>query len=320
MGFPLGDWIDAHSSARFNLGQSGMIGSLRSYDRSLRRLPEPDADRLRTSLARLVGVPGDAIFLTHGATEGNGLVLQYLAVAHRRRLGRTPRLKVGLPEYPPLSDAGRAAGMSVVREHQTADAGVLSAPRNPLGTAVGLAELGGFSHGTRSVLVDETFREFTDQPSAAGERVPGRWTTGTFTKVYGGDAVRVGFIAAPPEEVERFADYHPMVSDRVPPHSVACALALLRDRNAILSEARAILRSNEQALREGFPDLPELAAPVWFDRVPDGDRLARRAVRAGVLVCPGSYFGDRRGVRLGLTRRNFPAALAAYLAVRRSGA
>jgi len=320
MGFPLGDWIDAHSGARFNLGQSGMIGSLRSYDRALRRLPKPDPDRLRTALARLVGVPGDAIFLTHGATEGNGLVLHYLAVAHRRRLGRTPRLRVGSPEYPPLSDAGRAAGMDVVGERRNADVGVLSAPRNPSGTAVRPVDLEAFSRGTRSVLVDETFREFTDQPSHARERVRGRWTTGTFTKVYGADAVRVGFVAAPPEEVERFADFHPVVSDRVPPHSVACALALLRDRNEVLAEARQILRSNERALREGFPDLPELAGPVWFDRVPDGDWLARRALRADVLVCPGSYFGDRRGVRLGLTRRTFPAALAAYLAVRRSAA
>ncbi|MCI4321780.1 MAG: hypothetical protein L3K05_05690, partial [Thermoplasmata archaeon] len=87
MGFPLGDWIDAHSDVRFNLGQSGMIGSLRAYDRAIRRLPEPNAERLQASLARLVGVPTDALFMTHGATEANGLVLHYLAVGHRRRLG-----------------------------------------------------------------------------------------------------------------------------------------------------------------------------------------------------------------------------------------
>ncbi|MHB8352324.1 MAG: hypothetical protein ACYDFT_06545, partial [Thermoplasmata archaeon] len=48
----------------------------------------------------------------------------------------------------------------------------------------------------------------------------------------------------------------------------------------------------------------------------DGDRLTRAALRAGVLVAPGTLFGDRTGVRVCLTRRSFPKDLASYLQVR----
>jgi histidinol-phosphate/aromatic aminotransferase/cobyric acid decarboxylase-like protein len=316
MTFPLGDWIDAHARVRHNLGQSGMKGSLHSYARSLRRLPAADPDRLRTALARLVGVPSSSVFLTHGATEGNALVLQFLARTCRIGSNRTPRLRTEPPEYPAIPDTARFAGFDLVGPGDPTDVVALSAPRNPLGTAVGPGELDDLSEGSRAVLVDETFREFSGRPSAARERRPGRWVTGSFTKVFGADDVRVGFIAAPPDADPEFARFHRLAADQVAPHSVAEALALLRDRSTVIGEARTLLRANEAALREAFPSLPPLGAPVWFDRGFDGDRLARRALRASVLVCPGSFFGAPHGVRIGLTRRSFPEDLAAYLAVR----
>jgi histidinol-phosphate/aromatic aminotransferase/cobyric acid decarboxylase-like protein len=317
MTFPLGRWIDAHSDAAHNLGASGMVGSLRSVPRSLRRLPPADADLLRARLARLVGVSDDALFLTHGASEGNAIVLHYVAGRLRERLGRAPRLRVERPEYPPIPDTADVAGFEVVAEGTAVDAAALSAPRNPLGTTVGDGELDELARGTRALLVDETFREFTDRPSSARRNRRGHWVTGTFTKAYGADAIRVGYVAAPPESVDSFARYHGLVTDRVPTHSVSAALALLRDRNTILTEARGILRANERALRAEVPELPPLGAPVWLDRGVDGDRLARRALRSGVLVSPGSFFGAPNAVRIGLTRRTFPDDLAAYLAVRR---
>lgn len=317
MPFPLGEWIDTHAGVRHNLGQSGMKGSLRSYARSLRRLPAPDPDRLRATLGRLVRVPASAVFLTHGATEGNALVLHHLARALRSAGSGRPRLRVEPPEYPPLPATAELAGFRLVGPGDRTEAVAVSAPRNPLGTAIGPGELEDLAEGSRAILVDETFREFSGRPSAAGERRAGLWVTGSFTKAFGADDIRVGFIVAPPEGVAEFARFHGYVADRVAPPSVAAALALLRDRASVIGEARAILRANEARLRESFPDLPPLGAPVWFDRGVDGDRLARRALRASVLVCPGSYFGTPLGVRIGLTRRTFPDDLAAYLEVRR---
>jgi histidinol-phosphate/aromatic aminotransferase/cobyric acid decarboxylase-like protein len=317
MSFPLGEWIDEREHLPHNLGGSGMKGSLRTLAKTLRHLPPPDPERLRRELALRVGVPTESLFLTHGASEGNALVLHHLARELRSSLGRRPRLRVERPEYPPIPDTGALAGFAVVDERHPADALALSAPRNPLGTSVGEGELEGLSDGIRGVLVDETFREFQDQPSAARARAKGRWTTGTFTKAYGADEIRVGYVAAPPDGVESFARFHGLATDRVALHSVSAALAILRDRRTILAESRGIFRRNERALRAEVPDLPPLGAPVWLDRGVDGARLARRAERAGILVCPGSFFGAPRSVRISLTRRSFPADLAAYLAVRR---
>ncbi|MCI4326059.1 MAG: pyridoxal phosphate-dependent aminotransferase [Thermoplasmata archaeon] len=317
MPFPLGEWIDTHAGVRHNLGQSGMKGSLRSYARSLRHLPVPDPDRLRATLGRLVGAPPSAVFLTHGATEGNAQVLHHLARTLRTKGRAGPRLRVEPPEYPPIPATAELAGFRLVGPGDRTEAVAVSAPRNPLGTAVGPGELDDLAEGSRAILVDETFREFSGRPSAAGERRAGLWVTGSFTKAFGADDIRVGFIVAPPEGVAEFARFHGYVADRVAPPSVAAALALLRDRASVIGEARAILRANQARLRESFPDLPPLGAPVWFDRGVDGDRLARRALRASVLVCPGSFFGTPLGVRIGLTRRTFPDDLAAYLEVRR---
>jgi histidinol-phosphate/aromatic aminotransferase/cobyric acid decarboxylase-like protein len=318
MTFPLGAYIDDHAGVPHNLGQSGMIGSLASTPRALRRLPTPDPERLREILARRVGVRPAELFLTHGASEGNAIVLHFLATTLRRELGRAPRLRVGAPEYPPIPDTGVAAGLELAPAGGAADVAALSAPRNPNGTAVGAEELAELREGTRAVLIDETFREFTEHRSLLRAGRAGTWATGTFTKAFGADAIRVGYVVAPPESARAFYAYHALVLDRVALHSVSAALALLRDARTILAESRTLLAENSRVLHEGIPEASELAAPVWLDpSVGDGDAFARRAVRAGVLVCPGRFFGVRTGVRVGLTRRTFPEDFAAYLAVRR---
>lgn len=319
MGFPLKDWIDAHPSAPHHLAHSGMIGSLRSARRALLDPPDPDADALRGELARTVGVARHRIFLTHGATEGNSLVLVFLAGEFRRRRRGALRARVPTPEYPPIREAAQWAGFRPVRPDVPADVTAISEPNNPTGRARGPKAVGKLAGGTSAVLADETFREFTSAPSLARAGPPTVWTTGTFTKVYGGDDLRVGYVVAPERSAATFARFHGIVADELPPASVAGARALLAHRREILGEVRARFRRNEAALRRRVPDAPPLAAPVWFDRgalgLP-GDRLARAAARRGVLVCPGSFFGDPDGVRVCLTQPEFPEDLDAYLRVR----
>ncbi|HZY92138.1 MAG TPA: aminotransferase class I/II-fold pyridoxal phosphate-dependent enzyme [Thermoplasmata archaeon] len=318
MGFPLGDWIDSHAGARHNLGQSGMRGSLETPRRALRGMPEPDLDALRHELAQTVGVAPTRLFLTHGATEGNTAVAFYLAQGARRRGRRLPRVRLPIPEYPPLTAAATWAGFAVTSSAAQADLVLLSDPNNPTGRRWRDEEFDRWRQRGRSILVDETFREFTSARSRARAGRAGLWTTGTFTKAYGGDAHRVGYVVAPEEEADRFAAFHGVLLDGLAEASVRAARALLRARPKVLGEARALFRSNLRVLREAVPGVPALDAPLWFDRAVggDGDRLARRLLRASVLVCPGSFFGDASGVRICLTRRTFPIDLMAYLRVR----
>ncbi|MFZ1022588.1 MAG: pyridoxal phosphate-dependent aminotransferase [Thermoplasmata archaeon] len=319
MGFPLADWIDDHASCRYDLGRSGVAGSIQ-----LPRLPgggnfDRDAPILRRRLGRLSGVAADRVFLTHGATEGNTLALLYLARHSGVRAAKPRRCWIRPPEYPPIFDIARAVGFQPSFSPGPHYITALSRPTNPTGLLDEIASVRAWAEGSHAIVVDETFREFTDVPSLQVARIPRLWTVGSFTKAYGGDALRVGFVIPPADEEASFRRFHGLLLDELPAASVSGALALLRHRAALLAQSRELLRRNERALRESIEGVPRLAAPLWFDRGTkglDGNRLARACLRASVLVCPGSFFADSSGVRICLTRKSFPRDLFAYLRVR----
>lgn len=320
MAFPLADWIDAHAGAPHNLAVSGMVGQLRSVPRALARQLEPDPSALREALARLHGVEAERVFLTHGATEGNALALSFLARATRRRTRRAPRSASRRPEYPPLPDVAGLVGFRPAAAGKAPDVALLSHPNNPTGRFALPEELDALTSRARRTLVDEVFREFSGRPSLARRGdLPGLWVVGSFTKAYGADDLRVGFVIPCAEDRAAFDRHHGLLLDRLPPPSVAGARALLASRAEILGEARGVFQRNLAELRRRIPEVPRLDAPVWFDRGiggVDGEKFAAEALARGVLVCPGTFFGDRTGVRVCLTRRSFPTDLDAYLEVR----
>ncbi|MCI4372564.1 MAG: pyridoxal phosphate-dependent aminotransferase [Thermoplasmata archaeon] len=313
MRFPLADWIDDHADCRYNLGKSGMIGTIQHPHPTLREIRRASASDLVEQLADGVGVDPRRVFLTVGATEANAWVTLFRS---RARRGKVPRVRVHFPEYPPLVDVARWAGFRVSGPTVPAELAVVSLPRNPEGILWSDPELEAWTEGARSVLIDETFRPFAGAPSHARAGRPGVWVTGSFTKFYAADDVRVGYVVTPPEERTPFARFHGLVTDELAPYSVAAALRILREGPSLVARVRRRFEMNRSALARALPLPRTPCAPVHFDRVPDGDRLARRCLRASVLVCPGSLFGTRAGVRISLTRRSFPRDLAAYLRVR----
>ncbi len=323
MGFPLGDWIDEHLDVPHSLGSSGMLGSLASTPRILaapRRASGTLLELTHQLLARVaerLEVAPARVFLTHGATEANALVAFYLSNRIRVERGRAPRLLYQRPEYPPLAEITEAAGFRATALG-AADLWIRSDPHNPTGHHLGPGGLETLAPGVPRALVDETFREFTDAPSWATEAAPGRWVTGTLTKIFGADAVRLGWVVAPPEESERFARFHPVAGDKIPNESLRMALDLLEAAPEVLAEARGRFDANRSRLDARLPGLGPLAGPVAFDRPGPADTrpFAEHCLSRGLLVCPGDFFGDPAGIRIGLTRRDFPESLDAYLRLR----
>jgi histidinol-phosphate/aromatic aminotransferase/cobyric acid decarboxylase-like protein len=319
--FPLADWLDRHVQARHNLGLSGMGRELAST-RPLLRHPSPaSVDEVQRLVARSARVDPARVFLTHGATEGNAVALFTLARTIRTEKHRAPTVRILQPEYPPLGDAARFAGFKPASPSAIADLAVLSDPNNPTGRGRPSAELKPIGSSPRRMLVDETFREFTSRPSVAQEGCPGVWVTGTLTKVYGADEVRVGWIIVAPGEGEELGAALGLLTDGIAAASRAQAAALLRNRKFVLAEARRIFTVNRRALGLKEATATDLLAPVFFDRLPrgvDGTTFARAALRRGILVAPGSFFGIVDAVRLCLTRRSFPRDYAAYARFRRS--
>jgi aspartate/methionine/tyrosine aminotransferase len=317
MRFPLADWIDAHAGCRHDLGTSGMRGSIPPPPWPRRRPGQGAEDELRDELAEHVGVAPERVFLSHGASEANAWVLGYLA-ARPGRSTRRPIARVRPPEYPPLFEAARAVGFRVATAAGAADVAIVSRPRNPEGDAWPEEDLERFAAGTRQLLIDETFREFGDLGSMARAGFRGRWTTGSLTKFYGADEVRLGWAVSPPEATAAFGRYVGLVSDEVAPASAAAATELLRRFASVRSSVRRVVDRNVRAFRAAYPGAAPPVAPLYFDRPASGGGrpLAKRCLDASVLVCPGEFFGDRRGVRVCLTRRDFPESLRAYLRVR----
>ncbi len=286
---------------------------------SIPRPPIPrepgDPEALRAELARSVDVDPGRIFLTHGASEGNAWVAAYVRA---RSAGEPPVCRVRFPEYPPLFGMAAELGFRLDDRGRPAALAIVSRPRNPEGDLWSPDRLFEWAEGARHLLVDETFREFGPVPSVAARSRSGLWATGTFTKFYAGDDLRVGFVVAPEEETARFARYHGVVADEIAPASVAAALDCLRHRRRIAAAVARILDANRRALGTAIPGARPPVGPVHFDRaLPLGsEALARRCLDASVLVCPGGFFGDPGGIRLCLTRRTFARDLAAYLAVR----
>jgi len=319
MPFPLGEWIDSHAECRHTLAESGMHGTIPPPIPSPSEIRAADEGELRKRLADDLSVDARRVFLTTGASQANALAVTFVASLRQGEAARTCRFCP--PEYPPLFDTARVSGFRLTNVPGSAEIAVVSQPRNPEGDLWDRTRLLDWASGARFLLVDETFREFAGTRSVVSTERPGLWTTGSFTKFFAGDDLRVGFLVAPPESTSEFARFHGLVTNRLAPYSVAGALRALRDRETTRRRVRNVLRTNVRAARIAFPNLRPPQAPVIFDRLEtgeDGDSLARRALGASVLVCSGSFFGDPAGVRLCLTRRSFPVDLSAYLTVRNS--
>jgi histidinol-phosphate/aromatic aminotransferase/cobyric acid decarboxylase-like protein len=311
--FPLADWIDDHADCRYNLGNSGMKGTIVHPRPTLREIRSASSGQLVDALAERLGVDASRVYLTSGATEANAWVTQFVAQdAPRRPL----RARVRFPEYPPLVEGARWAGFHVGESSGAATLALVSLPRNPEGVLWSDDELFEWRQGARATLIDETFREFTEVRSHAGAAAPTVWVTGTFTKFYAADDVRVGYVVAPPEATASFARFHGVVTDQLAPHSIAAALRILREGEPLRARVRRVFERNRQLLARTLPIDRPVSAPVYFDRVPDGTRLTQRCLRASVLVCPGALFGTPAGVRITLTRHTFPKDFAQYFAVR----
>lgn len=314
MKFPLADWIDDHPDCRHNLAHSGMQGSIRAPVPTTGDLGRADPGTLRRQLADLLDTHESNVFLTHGATEANAAVLDFLA--HANSGAKTCRIR--RPEYPPLLDTARWFGYALTEASGPSTVALLSQPRNPEGDLWDRGRLVEWAEGADAVVIDETFREFASTPSLGDLRPKGVWRTGSFTKYYAGDSLRVGFAIAPDEAAAEFGRFHGLLVNGLPDHSVAAALHALGHRDRFRREVSAVLDANRAAWHRRLPRALVPAGPVAFDRaIPsDPEPFVERLLAASVLVCPGRLFEDPSGVRICLTRRSFPRDLDAYLAVR----
>ena len=285
--------------------------------RGLQRYPHTRGSELRDALAEHHGVDRARLILGNGAAE-------LLSAATRALIEPGQRLLTSWPSYPlyPIM-ARRAHGQAVpvsggveellqaARQPDTRVV-VLASPDDPTGELLSTASLqrilDGLPDGV-AVLLDEALVEFADaQPTTASiqllEHHSRLLVFRSFSKAWGLAGLRVGYALGGPGSEELLAELEPDLG--VSEVSQAGALEALRGCMALLERrVRTICQERPRlaaALRErGFEVADSQANFLWAAH-PDleGDELAARLGRTGVLVAAGSALGEPHHVRIAL--------------------
>jgi aspartate/methionine/tyrosine aminotransferase len=207
---------------------------------------------------------------------------------------------------------------------------VVNSPHNPTGYQMPLAMFREVIRMAeeRGILLfsDEVYREAEyqeeDRLPAACDLSEACVSLGVMSKSYGLAGLRIGWLATRNarllDAVAALKDYTTICC---PAPSEFLAELALRYRQAILRRNLDLITGNLQVLDEFFARHPErfvwlrpLAGPVAFPRLIGAEVESfcnRLRERSGVLLLPGSVFGDKDNhFRIGFGRANLPEAVA----------
>ena len=303
----------------------------------------PGSDELRSAVAALYerAAPEDVLALA-AAEEGIFLVYHALLAPGEHAIVETPC-------YGSALEVARSTGAEVSRwqrrhgdrwEHDLEElAGLLRAdtrviylntPHNPTGMQMQRAVFECVLELARErdavVLADEVYRGLEHDPAArlpaACDRYERAISLGAVSKAHGLPGLRVAWLACRSRELlARVKDlklYTTICSSA--PSELLLALAL-RHAERLVERSRQLVLINLPLVDEFISKRAELfewvrpvAGPIGFPRVLGSVDVApwceQIAERSGVLLLPGTVFGEPRHVRFGFGRENLAQAVA----------
>ena len=293
---------------------------------------------LERALGARLGAPGGRVLVTAGASEANACVVAGLLEPGDEALVESPGYEPHRA-VPPWFGASvrtfarrREHGYSRVCEAVEAALGpktrlvLLTDLHNPSGVPLEPADAAALTalaerRGLR-LLCDETFRDASQRPAGTLGALSDRWvTTSTLTKAYGLGSLRVGWVSGSAAVLARCAEAQNALSVEPAGPSLALALALVPHLDALRVRGREILSANHarwaRLVADGLPCDASVTSQgtTAFVHLPGpagGDAFAAFAAeRFELLVVPGRFFGEPRGVRIALGGE--PARCAAAL-------
>jgi aspartate/methionine/tyrosine aminotransferase len=271
-----------------------------------------------------VAVDPGRIVVTPGASGALHLVLALLVDRDQQVLLTDPgypcnrnfvRLVEGEPVAVPVDAAtGYQMTAALAEQHWSGRTRVVlvASPANPTGTLLSQAELAALQQLCRDreamLVVDEIYHGLTYDAAATTALSVGDslFVINSFSKFFGMTGWRLGWIVAPPDQVEgldRLAQNLFLAAPTLSQHAALAAFA--PDTMAILEERRAAFQARRDyllpALRElGFviPVTPQGAFYLYADcsRFTDDSFVFSRRLleEAGVAITPGLDFGGHR--------------------------
>jgi len=263
----------------------------------------PDDRAAREAVGARHGRPAAEVLLTAGAAQAFTLLAQAV---------RPARAVVVHPQFTEPEAALRAAGTTVKRVllspaggfrldpgrvPATAEVVVLGNPTNPTSVLHEPDVVAGLARPGRLLVVDEAFADTVPgEPASLSRRrdLPGLVVVRSFTKTWGLAGLRVGYLLAAAELVERLAAAAPLWPVSTPAlaaaQACACPTAVAAEREL----AEELARDRKHLLvgldRLGVPVAGTPASSFVLLRVPDGERV-RHGLRArGFAVRRGDTF------------------------------
>ena len=274
-----------------------------------------------------VGVDPGRIIVTPGASGALHLVLALLVDRDQQVLLTDPgypcnrnfvRLVEGEPVAVPVdSSTGYQMTAALAEAHWSGRtrAVLVASPANPTGTLLSQAELAALQQLCRDrdamLVVDEIYHGLTYDVEAVTALSVGDelFVINSFSKYFGMTGWRLGWIVAPPDQVEgldRLAQNLFLAAPTISQH--AALAAFTPETTAILDARRAAFQARRDyllpALRElGFviPVTPQGAFYLYADCsrfTDDSFAFSQRLLEeAGVAITPGLDFGTHRAAQ-----------------------
>jgi threonine-phosphate decarboxylase len=270
------------------LGPPDSLGLLLSTEH-LTAYPEPHSQTLQRAIAERHGVDPDTVLVTNGACEAIELVMATL---------KPRRVVVLVPAFTEYEDAARAWGHDVTTVAAREEDGfawdlsrldvhpddlvVLSNPANPTGVLSPLPDI------NATLLIDETFLDFVDNPQTAIGR-PRTLVIRSFTKIFACPGLRLGYIVGDVEPLR--ARQSTWSVSRL---AQVAGEVLLRE-SAYLEFTRRFVRECREDLVDGLQSVdgahvfPSAANYVFF-RLPRAGDVARRLRQQGIVARQCDHF------------------------------
>src|SRR3954452_25044888 len=300
---------------------------------SVNRYPEPQPQRLKTSLAALYGVASENIVITRGADDAIDMLVRtfcrpnidavavctpsFSAYAHFVKLQGARLLQVPLnPDF----DFDAEEFIQAVVSEENLKLAFICTPNNPTGNEVdpGLILRVADVLPQTIIVADEAYLDFSQVPSLAGEATKraNLIVLKSLSKAYGLAGARVGCAIGDPELIAIAARALPPYP--LPSLSIEAAMAALTpSRRAVQEERIARIKAERDRIVPLLPQTPIVksvrsgGAKFLFLQVDDPEALASRLRVLGIRVRfrPNAAPG---GLRLTIgTEAENAAALAA---------
>jgi histidinol-phosphate aminotransferase len=184
----------------------GALRSIRRYLPTVHRYPVGLYERCREAVAAYLGRPPSDVLVTSGVDEALDL---FLALGNSVRVWR--------PSFDAYVARAAVWGKRIVFEtlgddwrlpraaSASAELAVVASPHNPSGAAYGAARLGEIASEVAYLLCDETYVDFSGEPSVLGTRLPNVLAFRSFSKSFGLAGLRLGCLVGPAPVIARLA-------------------------------------------------------------------------------------------------------------------